>query len=84
LGAIVFRNAFLQIGDKMEYNEAQTKLGGAVMQALIKVSAVEKALLQKGILTDQELADALALVVSEVVKTAEEELGLTIEMDDKE
>ena len=65
----------------MQDKEAQAKLGNAVMQALIKVSALEKALLQKKLLTERELAHALALVVSDVAKTAQEELGVTVEVD---
>jgi len=57
----------------MKEKEAQTKLGNAVMQALIKVTALEKAVLQKGILTEDELAEALAFVVSDVVETMEKE-----------
>ena len=58
---------------KKEELEAQAKLGNAVMQALIKVSALERAVLQKGILTENELAEALAYVVSDVAKTAKEQ-----------
>jgi len=65
----------------MEENEAQAKLSNAVMQALIKVSALERALLQKGILKDDELAESLAYVVSDVVKTAKDELGVVIDLD---
>ncbi|MAE86139.1 MAG: hypothetical protein CMB80_25605 [Flammeovirgaceae bacterium] len=65
----------------MEEKEAQAKLGQGVMQALIKVSALEKALLQKGLLTETELAEALAFVVSDVAKTAKEELGVVIEVE---
>ena len=61
--------------------EAQAKLSQPVMQALIKVSAPEKALLEKGILTDNELASALAHVVSDLAKTAKEELGVVIDFD---
>ncbi len=63
----------------MEEKEAQAKLGQAIMQALIKVSALEKALLQKNLLTESELANALAHVVSDVAKTAKEELGVVID-----
>lgn len=58
----------------MENLEAQAKLGQAIMQALIKVSALERALLQKNLLTNEELAEALAYVVSDVAKMAKEEL----------
>ena len=61
--------------------EAQAKLGAAVMQALIKVSALEKALLQKNLLTESELAAALAQVVSDVAKTAQEELGVALNVE---
>jgi len=61
-----------------ENEEAQAKLSGAVMQALIKVSALEWALLQKKILTEDELAAALAHVVSDVVTTAKDELGVRL------
>jgi len=65
----------------MPDKEAQAKLGAAVMQALIKVSALEKALLQKNLLTEQELAEALAFVVADVAKTAQEELGVVIDFE---
>ena len=61
-------------------NEIQVKLSQVVMQALIKVSALERALLQKNLLTEAELAQSLAYVVSDVVKTAKE-LGVVIDSE---
>lgn len=65
----------------MKDDEAQAKLSQAIMQALIKVSALEKALLQKNLLTEQELTAALAHVVSDVTKTAKEELEVAIDAE---
>ena len=65
----------------MEENEAHAKLGNAVMQALIKVSALERAVLEKGILTEDELAEALAFVVSDVVDTMKQ-AGVTVNFDE--
>ena len=58
----------------MQDKEAQAKLSAAVMQALIKVSALERVLLQKQLFTENELADALATVVQDIAATAQKEL----------
>lgn len=80
MGALLYL-ARVRIEKNMPDKEAQAKLGAAVMQALIKVSALEKALLQKNLLTEPELAEALAQVVSDVAKTAQEELGVVIDFE---
>ena len=65
----------------MKESEAQAKLSNAVMQAMIRISALERALLQKKVLAEDELAESLAYVVSDVVKTAKDELGVTIDLE---
>jgi len=55
--------------DKQGTLEQQIDGSGAVMQALLRIAAVERALINKGLLTEDELAKELALVVSEVADT---------------
>ncbi len=82
MGASCFL-ARVKMDKNMEDKETQAKLGQAIMQALIKVSALERVLFQKNLLTEAELAEALAHVVSDVAKTAKEELEVVIGLEDK-
>lgn len=64
-------------------SEVQAKLGPAVMQALIKATTLEKALIKKKILTEAELAESLAEVVSDIWNIAKE-LGVTLGGDEEQ
>ena len=67
--------------DKEVKDQAQEKLSQAVMQALIRVSALERVCFQKNLFTETEFAEALAYVVSDVAKTAKEVLGIDIKQE---
>lgn len=53
----------------------EEKAQHALLQVLIRVAALEKVLLDKKIITDNELAGALAQAVSDVVETAKKQLN---------
>ena len=49
------------------------------LQALIRVAALEKALMDKGVLNDEEVASNLALVTAEVIENVKQVTGQTTE-----
>lgn len=56
----------------------ETKRNNALMQALIRIAAIEKTLIAKGVLTEEELAKELASVISDVADTVKSVLSVNL------
>ena len=60
----------------------ETKRNNALMQALIRIAAIEKTLIAKGVLTEEELAKELASVISDVADTVKSVLSVNPDDDE--
>ena len=66
---------------KDDKDQDEAKRNNALMQALIRIAAIEKALITKGVITEEELAKELASVISDVADTVKSVLSVNLDED---